>query len=129
MNKKDKIFLAGHNGLVGNSMMEQLHHHGYTNINTASKKIRLLDAYKVNKYFKARKFDIVLICLLKVGGIYSNSSQPYKFLVENTTIQNNIFNACLKNKVKKVMYLGSSCIYPKYPKNSDKRRLFIIRKT
>ena len=117
MNKKDKIFLAGHNGLVGNSMLEQLHHHGYKNINTASKKkLDLLDAYKVNKYFKTRKFDIVLICAAKVGGIYSNSTQPYKFLVENTTIQNNIFNACLKNKVKKVMYLGSSCIYPKHPK-------------
>ncbi len=117
MNKKDKIFLAGHKGLVGSSIHEELTRQGYKNIITESKKkLNLLNQEKVNQYFRKKKFDIVLMCAAKVGGIISNSTKPYEFLVENTTIQNNLFNACLKNNVKKVMYLGSSCIYPKHPK-------------
>ncbi len=117
MNKIDKIFLAGHNGLVGNAIFDELKKCGFKNIIVSNKKkLNLLDSKAVMKFFKLKKFDVVLICAAKVGGIYSNSTQSYKFLVENVTIQNNIFNACLKYKVKKTMYLGSSCIYPKKSK-------------
>ncbi len=115
MKKEEKIFLAGHNGLVGNAIYEQLLKQKFKNIIVRDKKrLDLLNEMSVEKFFKKNKPEIVLMCAAKVGGIQSNFSNPYEFLITNLTIQNNLFNACLKYKVKKVLYLGSSCIYPKY---------------
>tara|TARA_E500000178_G_scaffold347798_2_gene401675 strand:- start:360 stop:1340 length:981 start_codon:yes stop_codon:yes gene_type:complete len=117
MNKEEKIFLAGHNGLVGNAIHDELLRKKFRHVIVRErKKLDLMNEKSVDKFFKLIRPQIVLICAAKVGGIQSNSNNPYEFLVINTTIQNNIFNACLKYKVRKVLYLGSSCIYPKFSK-------------
>lgn len=129
MKKKDKIFVAGHKGLVGSAMVEELDKQGFKNIYVSDKKrLNLLNSKEVMQYFKSKKFDVVFVCAAKVGGIFSNSTKPYEFLVENLTIQNNIFNACLNFKVKKVMYMGSSCIYPRHPKIPIKEEYLLTGK-
>ena len=117
MLKKDKIFIAGHNGLVGNSFYRILKKKGYKNIIVVEKKLDLTNKNRVNNFFKKNKIDILLICAAKVGGIMSNSKHPYEFFKINTEIQNNLFEAAKKFKIKKTMFLGSSCIYPKNSKN------------
>lgn len=114
MKKKDKIFLAGHSGLVGSAVLNELKKKKFDRVFISNKKkLNLLNENKVMEFFKNKKFDVVLICAAKVGGIYSNSHYSFDFLVENLSIQNNIFKACLKYNVREIMFLGSSCIYPK----------------
>lgn len=113
MRKSDYICVLGSNGFVGRNLVKRLKQDGYENIYTFNRdNIDLLNQYKTNGVL-AYGFDYVFMCSAIVGGIQANINEPYKFLHENLVMQNNIINACIKNKVKKVVFLGSSCIYPK----------------
>lgn len=109
-----KFYIAGHNGMVGKALLSHLNQLGIKKIITVDKKkLDLLNANKVKKFFKKNKPDIVINCAGKVGGILANSSYPVQFLNENIFIQLNLINASFENKIKHFINLGSSCIYPK----------------
>jgi len=115
MNKTDKIFVAGHKGLVGSALVRELTNKGYTNILTVDKLIvDLKNQYSVKSWFKQNKPDYVFLAAAKVGGIQANNVYPAEFIHDNLSIQNNVIQACHDTKVKKLMFLGSVCIYPKY---------------
>ena len=115
MNKTDKIFVAGHKGLVGSSLVKELSTKGYTNILTVDKNVvDLKDQKSVNKWFSDNSPDYVFLAAAKVGGIQANNVYPAEFIHNNLSIQNNVIHACHEFKVKKLMFLGSVCIYPKY---------------
>ena len=119
--KKRKIFIAGHNGMVGSSILRHFKNLGLNKIITQSrKKLDLTNWNKVNKFLKKTKPDIVINCAGKVGGILANFTYPKEFLFENIYIQLNLLDACFKNKVKIFVNLGSSCIYPKKSKQPIK---------
>ena len=110
---KKKIFVAGHKGMVGSAILRELKRKSFKNIITISKnKLDLTNQKRVNIFFKNNKIDEVYLAAAKVGGILANKSYPYDFLYQNILIQTNVINACLKNNVKKIMFLGSSCVYP-----------------
>lgn len=124
-----KIFLAGHKGLVGSAIYRKLIQKNYKNIITIDKKkLNLLDQDKVLKFFKKKKPDIVIIAAAKVGGIYSNSISGADFIYENLQIQNNLIYGSFKNKVKRLLFLGSSCIYPKFAKQPIKEEYLLTGK-
>jgi GDP-L-fucose synthase len=115
MNKTDKIFVAGHKGLVGSALLRELTNKGYTNILTVDKLIvNLKNQYSVKSWFEQNKPDYVFLAAAKVGGIQANNVYPAEFIHDNLSIQNNVIQACHDTKVKKLMFLGSVCIYPKY---------------
>ena len=115
MNKTDKIFVAGHKGLVGSALLRELTNKGYTNILTVDKLIvDLKNQYSVKSWFEQNKPDYVFLAAAKVGGIQANNVYPAEFIHDNLSIQNNVIQACHDTKVKKLMFLGSVCIYPKY---------------
>ena len=117
INKNSKIYVAGHNGLVGSSVVKLLKKKRYKRILTVDKKkLNLSDKKKVEKFFKTKKPDYVIICAAKVGGILENKNYQLDFLLNNTEIQNNILLSAKKFKIKRVIFLGSSCIYPKNSK-------------
>lgn len=114
LNKKDIIFIAGHNGMVGSSIHNLLNSRGYTNILTAERKeLDLTNQKMVEDFFIKNTPDYVFLAAAKVGGIHANNSFSGDFLYENIMIQNNIIHQAHKNNVKKLLFLGSSCIYPK----------------
>ena len=114
INKNSKIFLAGHKGLVGSGILGYLKISGYKNIYVASrKKLDLLNQNKVFNFFKKNSFQGVIIAAAKVGGINANNTMRAEFIYENTQIQNNIIHSAYKSGVKNLIFLGSSCIYPK----------------
>ena len=118
MLKSDKIFIAGHKGLVGDAFLRCLKSQNFRNIIIKNKdELDLRNYNQVMKFFKKNKIDILLICAAKVGGILSNLNNPYEFILYNSKIQNNLFEAAKFYKVKKTMFMGSSCIYPKFAKN------------
>ena len=120
LRKSSKIFIAGHNGLIGSSILKLLKKK-FPNIFTIDKnKLNLTDEKKVENYFKKNKFDFVIICAAKVGGIYANYTFPTEFILENLKIQNNVIMSSYRSKVKRLIFLGSSCIYPKETKNPIK---------
>lgn len=113
MKRNDKICILGSNGFVGKTLIERLRKDEYMELFTFDRKdVDLLDQYKTNGVL-SYGFDYVFICSAVVGGIQANIENPYKFLYENLEIQNNVINACIKNKVKKVLNLASSCVFPK----------------
>lgn len=115
MNKTDKIFVAGHRGLVGSAIVRKLQEQGYTNIITrTSKELNLTSQQAVNEFFAAEKPDYVFLSAAKVGGIHANDTYPAEFIRDNLQIQTNVIDAAYKNKAKKLLFLGSSCIYPKF---------------
>lgn len=121
INKYSKIFITGHKGLVGSSVYSLLKRKGFKNLIIASKKqLNLLDTKKVEKFFKKKKIEIVINCAAKVGGILANSSNPVEFFYENVQMQNNLLITASNQKVKKFIYLGSSCIYPRNTKTPIK---------
>ena len=110
----DNIFVAGHNGMVGSAVVKCLINKGYKNIITANRKeLDLLNQNNVHNFFDNNKIDTVFICSAKVGGIYSNSTYPYDFIYQNQMIQNNIINAAHLSDINNLLFMGSSCIYPK----------------
>ena len=121
--KKTKIFLAGHKGMVGSSILKKLKKSGYKNILLADKKkLNLLNQSKVYKYLKKNKPKLVIIAAAKVGGILANSKYKDKFLFENLQIQNNLIHGSYLAKVKNLIFLGSSCIYPRNCKQPMKEK-------
>lgn len=115
MNKTDKIYIAGHRGLVGSAIVRNLEKNGYTNIITCtSSELNLTRQADVEEFFAEEKPDYVFLAAAKVGGIHANDTYPADFIRDNLQIQTNVIDAAYKNKVKKLLFLGSSCIYPKY---------------
>ncbi len=114
MNKDSKIFVAGHNGLVGNAVHRYLLSNGYTNIVVKSRKeLDLTNQKQVDDFFASELPEYVILSAAKVGGIHANSTFPVEFGYINGMIQANVLNAAHVNKVKKLLFLGSNCIYPK----------------
>ncbi|WP_282638528.1 GDP-L-fucose synthase family protein [Sphingobacterium thalpophilum] len=114
MEKTDKIFIAGHRGMVGSAILRELKKRGYENfILRTSSELDLKDTVKVNEFFATEKPDYVFLAAAKVGGIVANNTFRADFLYENLMIQNNVIHASYVNEIKKLMFLGSSCIYPK----------------
>ncbi|MEO7211399.1 GDP-L-fucose synthase [Mucilaginibacter sp.] len=114
MNKQAKIYIAGHRGMVGSAIHRKLQAEGYTNfILRTSAEIDLRDQQQVAAFFAATKPDYVFLAAAKVGGIVANNTYRADFLYENLQIQNNVIHNSYLNGVKKLMFLGSSCIYPK----------------
>jgi len=114
MNKDEKIYVAGHKGLVGSSVIRKLKLLGYNNIVFDEKKyLDLRDQTQVKTFFWEEKPDYVFLAAAKVGGINWNKTNPAEFIYDNLMIQSNIINECHLHDVKKLMFLGSACIYPK----------------
>lgn len=114
MNKDDKIYVAGHRGMVGSAIKRRLEKEGYTNIIVkTSKELDLTNQAKVNEFFSVEKPDYVFLAAAKVGGIMANIESPGQFIYDNLMISTNVIHAAYKNNVKKLMFLGSSCIYPR----------------
>jgi GDP-L-fucose synthase len=114
MEKSAKIYVAGHRGMVGSAIIRKLKQQGYTNILTiSSKELDLRKQEDVSLFFANEKPDYVFLAAAKVGGIYANNTYRAEFLYDNLMIEANIIHASYVNKVKKLMFLGSSCIYPK----------------
>ena len=114
MNKNIKIYIAGHRGLVGSAIKREFERKGYTNIiGKSHSELDLTDSKAVAEFFEAEKPDWVVQAAAKVGGILGNSTYPVEFMLENLKIQNNIIENSYKNNVKKLLFLASSCIYPK----------------
>ena len=124
--KKDKIFLSGHNGLVGSAIYEILKKNGYNNIITASKKkLDLRNQQKVQKFFLNNKIDAVIIAAAKVGGINDNNLNKIDYLYDNTMIAFNLIHTAFKNNIKRLIFLGSSCIYPRNCKQPIKEEYLL----
>ena len=116
MNINDSIFLCGHKGMVGSAIHEKLISDGYQNIITASKnELDLTNQLDVESFFKKNKPDYVILAAAKVGGIHANNSLSGEFIYQNMMIQNNVIDSAYKNEATKLLFLGSSCIYPKEP--------------
>nr|WP_317169653.1 GDP-L-fucose synthase [Flavobacterium panici] len=115
MNKKSIIYIAGHNGMVGSAIWRTLTAKGYTNlIGASSKELDLRKQKAVRDFIRKTKSDVIIDAAAKVGGIQANNDFPYDFLMENMLIQNNLINEAHRLAVDKFIFLGSSCIYPKF---------------
>jgi len=114
MNENSRIYVAGHRGLVGSAIWRELQRQGFKNLAGRTRsEVNLLDAGDVQKFFAETKPEFVFVAAAKVGGIHANNTQPAAFLFENLQIQNNLIHAAKLAGVKKLLFLGSSCIYPK----------------
>ena len=114
LSKDAKIYIAGHKGMVGSAIWRALTAAGYTKlIGQTSQQLDLRNQDAVNQFMEATTPDVVIVAAAKVGGILANSQFQYQFLLENLQIQNNIIDAAHRNNAKKLIFLGSSCIYPK----------------
>jgi GDP-L-fucose synthase len=114
MEKSAKIYVAGHNGMVGSAIIRKLTAEGFHNVITrSSKELDLRNQVAVSEFFKTEKPDYVFLAAAKVGGILANNVYRADFLYENLMIQNNVIHSSYENEVTKLMFLGSSCIYPK----------------
>lgn len=114
MDKNSKIYVAGHRGLVGSAIVRNLESKGYKNIiYRTSKELDLTNQQDVNKFFDYEKPEYVFLAAAKVGGIHANNTYPADFIYENLMIQSNVIKASHDSKVKKLLFLGSTCIYPK----------------
>ena len=114
MNKDSKIFIAGHRGLVGSAIVRKLNFEGYTNlIFRTSTELDLMNQADVEKFFNQEKPEYVILAAAKVGGIAANMAAPAEFLYNNTIIEANVIHSSYKYGVKKLLFLASSCIYPR----------------
>ena len=126
INKKSKIFVAGHKGMVGSAVLKKLKSKGYSKIIIRDKKsLDLLSQGKVFRFLKKKKPDLVIIAAARVGGILANSTLKHRFIYENLQIQNNLIHGSYLAKVKNLIFLGSSCIYPKYCKQPMKENYLL----
>ena len=126
MNIKDKIYVAGHNGLVGSSIKRRLERDGYNNIicrSSSELDLRRQDAVEI--FFERERPDYVFLAAAKVGGIAANNTFPAQFIYENIMIEANVINAAYIYKVKKLLFLGSSCIYPKFAEQPIKEEYLL----
>ena len=115
MKKTTKIYIAGHRGMVGSGVWRALESKGYYNlIGKTSAELDLRNQQAVNDFYNQEKPEIVIDAAAKVGGIFANNNYPYQFLMENLQIQNNLIDGAFQTGVKKFIFLGSSCIYPKF---------------
>jgi GDP-L-fucose synthase len=115
MNPASKIYVAGHRGMVGSAIWRALERQGFKDlVGRARKELDLLDASAVSRFYAEEKPDYVFVAAAKVGGILANNEQPAEFLFQNLQIQNNLIHGAWKAGVKKLLFLGSSCIYPKH---------------
>ena len=115
MNKDSKIYVAGHRGLVGSAIVRNLEERGYTNIiYRTHKELDLTRQVEVEKFFEEEKPEYVFLAAAKVGGIHANNTRPAEFIYDNLMIESNIIHSSYKYGVKKLLFLGSSCIYPKF---------------
>jgi GDP-L-fucose synthase len=115
MNKSAKIFVAGHRGMVGSALIRRLELEGFSNLLVRdSSKLDLRDESAVAKFFAEEKPAVVILAAAKVGGIKANNDFPVEFLLENLRIQNNVIQAAHETGARKLLFLGSSCIYPKF---------------
>lgn len=114
MDKNARIYIAGHRGLVGSALMRNLRARGYTNFLTRTHaELDLTSQAAVDAFFAAEKTDYVFLAAARVGGIHANNTYPAEFIRDNLAIQTNIIHAAYKNNVKRLLFLGSSCIYPR----------------
>jgi len=114
MKEDSRIYVAGHHGLVGSAIWRELQRQGFQNlIGRRRREVNLLDTAAVGKFFTETKPEFVFVAAAKVGGIHANNTQPAEFLFENLQIQNNLIHAAKLAGVRKLLFLGSSCIYPK----------------
>lgn len=114
VSKSDKVVIFGHKGLIGSAIIKELRQRKYKKIITIDKKkLNLLNKSKVISFFKKTNPSIVILAAARVGGIYANSKYPFNFLYENMIIQNNVIGSCIQFSCKKLIFLGSSCIYPR----------------
>lgn len=112
--EESKIYIAGHRGMVGSAIKRKLEEEGFTNlVYKTSSELNLIDQKAVHAFIKKEKPEVVIIAAARVGGILANDRYPYPFLYDNLQIQNNLIDASHQNDVGKVIFLGSSCIYPK----------------
>ncbi len=126
INKKSKIFIAGHNGMVGSAIKRKFETRGFKKIITISKKkLNLLDQIKVFRFLKKNKPDLVIMAAARVGGIIANRSFKSQFIFENLQIQNNIIHGSYQAGIKNLIFLGSSCIYPKFSKQPIKEKYIL----
>ena len=114
MNLNDKIYIAGHRGMVGSAIVRQLELRGCTNlIMRTHKELDLTNQAQVQSFFKQENPDFVILAAAKVGGIHANNTYPADFIYQNMMIEANVINSAYENKVKRLLFLGSTCIYPK----------------
>lgn len=129
MNKNSIIFIAGHNGLVGSAVYRLFKSNGFTNLVTVSKnKLDLKDSKKVENFFKNKRIEYLIMAAAKAGGIIANRTYPVDFFNENILIQNSLLNCALKFKIKKTIFLGTSCIYPYNSKTPIKEEYLLTGK-
>lgn len=126
MEKNSKIYVAGHTGLVGSALMRNLEKKGYTNITGKTiDELDLMDPVATGRYFEKEKPEYVILAAAKVGGIVANNTYRAQFIYENLQIQNNVIHLSYLYKVKKLLFLGSSCIYPKQSQQPMKERYLL----
>ena len=126
MNKDSKIYVAGHNGMVGSSIFRLLKREGYSNlIVRSSSELNLKNQNDVHEFFVLEKPEYVFLAAAKVGGILANNTYKAEFLYDNMMIQNNLIHHSYKNGVKKLLFLGSSCIYPKLAEQPLKEKYLL----
>ena len=114
MDLDDKIYIAGHRGLVGSAIVRQLESRGFTNLLTRThKELDLTNQAQVQNFFQQEKPDYVILAAAKVGGIHANNTYPADFIYQNMMIEVNVINSAYESKVKRLLFLGSTCIYPK----------------
>ena len=115
INQDDRFFVAGHRGMAGSAICRALQRNGYDNLLTASRdELDLLDLHAVQRWFHENKPTVVVLAAAKVGGIHANDTYPADFLLENLKIQTNVIETAWRSGVKRLLFLGSSCIYPKF---------------
>jgi len=121
MNKKSKIYVAGHKGLIGSAIVRKLNRLSYKNVVTRTRKaLDLSDSKKVERFLSKERPEYIILAAAKVGGIHANCAYPAEFIYENLAIQNNIIELAYRIKVKKLLFLTSSCVYPKFCKQPIK---------
>ena len=126
MNYNDKIYIAGHRGLVGSAIVRELENRGYTNLIVRShQELDLTNQTQVKFFFQQEKPNYVILAAAKVGGIYANNTYPADFIYKNIMIECNVINSAYDNKVKRLLFLGSTCIYPKAVKQPMKEEALL----
>ena len=126
VNKNSKIYVAGHTGLVGSAILRKLRKKGYKKIIYIDrKKLDLTNQKKVFNFFKKKKIDFIFIAAAKVGGVYSNNKYKAEFIYENLSIQNNLIHSAYLSGIKNLIFLGSSCVYPRNCKQPIKEKYLL----